>query len=143
MGTLLDLAKSLETKLSKIEQRNSARVVKVATAILQDLVYVTPVDTSKALSNWQIGIKSPPSGVLPPYTPGARGSTRSASASEAIAEGIQRLSTKLPGETVYISNLTPYIGELDKGSSAQFAGGFKARARLIGSKVAREQTGAK
>lgn len=136
MGTLLGLADKLEKKLGALEQGNSVRAVKIASAVLRDLVTVTPVDTSEALSNWQIGIGSRPATNIPPYAAGRFGSTRALSAGEAISEGEQKLRAKKPGQTIYISNVTPYIGELDRGSSAQFAGGFTARARVVARRVA-------
>ena len=136
MAGLLDLARRLEGKLEKLEQSANTRVINAGIAVLRDLVGVTPVDTSKALSNWQVGLGQRPISAIPAYVTGVKGSTRATSAEQAIAQGTALLRSKKPGQTVYISNLTPYIKELDTGSSRQFAGGFKARARIVARKVA-------
>lgn len=138
MGNLLDLANRLEGKLNKLEQRNSDRVVQVAEAILTDLVFVTPVDTSEALSNWQVGVGERPSSRRGPYFPGKKGSTQGQSAEAALAVGLAKLRGKQPGETVYISNLTSYITDLNRGSSAQAPAGFVERAVLLGKNAVRK-----
>lgn len=135
MGTLLGLAQRLEKKIERIEEDANQRSIRVGIGILEDLVNVTPVDTSKALSNWQVGIGARPQRDIPAYVFGMFGSTREASASQAILRGTTALKSKKPGQTIYISNLTPYIGDLDRGSSRQFAGNFKARARLLARKL--------
>lgn len=137
MATLLDLAKRLEAKLERIEQNASDRAVAAAKAILQDLVYVTPVDTSTALSNWQIGLGAPSRVFLPPYVPGRRGSSYAQSAEAAFAAGVAELSRKLPGQTIYISNVTPYIGDLNRGTSRQAPAGFVERAIIVGRNAAK------
>lgn len=99
--------------------------------MVEELVYVTPVDTSQALSNWQVNLTSPAPDEIGPYYPGDRGSTRGASAREAIEQATQELAYKKPGQPIYLSNLVDYIKKLDEGSSSQFAGGFVPRALLV------------
>lgn len=100
-------------------------VVRDATAQgLRTFVEVMPVDTSEAISNTRIGIGGPPIGTRGPHFAGKRGSTRSASMQKAIDNGERTLRLKQEGQTVYLSNTAPHIGDLDRGSSAQFAGGF-------------------
>lgn len=126
----------------------NARADKVATvgneaakagteAMLEELVAVTPVDESTALSNWQIGVGAPVNEALPAWAVGSHGSTRGASAEATIDEGKALLSQKEPGEDVFLSNLTPYIVDLDSGSSTQFAGGFVSRALIVFSAAAK------
>lgn len=114
-----------------IETLGNTVAVEGTEAMLKELVSVTPVDTSEALSNWQIGIGSRPPAAIPPYFAGRRGSTRGASSAKAIAEGVSELSFKEPGQTVYLSNTAKHIVELDGGSSTQFAGGFVTRALIV------------
>lgn len=132
---------SLATKLEKLAPRaggSSAPANKVAAAILQDLVYATPVDTSKALSNWQVNLDQPPATDIPAYSVGTRGSTRQASAAQTLAAGASVLAARKPGQKIFISNLTPYIGKLDSGDGSPgqpHAVHFGARARLVARKV--------
>lgn len=100
-------------------------------AMLREMVVVTPVDESTALSNWQVNLNNPAADVLPAYTPGSKGSTAGASASQAINEGLQEIARKKPGQKIFLSNATPYIGDLDDGSSPQFSGGFIPRALIV------------
>lgn len=132
MGTLQSLANKLENMAKDLAEKASKRSIRMATNILQELVYTTPVDTSTALSGWQISLKEPPSTTQYTFFYGSKGSTQGVSASAAMAVGIATLEAKQPGETVYISNLTDYIGELNRGSSAQAPAGFVERAVMIG-----------
>lgn len=121
---LNDLAKSLEAKAKRIEVAASEVAVKVAAQLLDSLVWRTPVDTSAALSNWQISFDSPLGSFIQPYVPGYLGYTQSASASEAIATGLAKLKDKKPGQVIYIVNNTPYIRGLNAGTSKQAPAGF-------------------
>lgn len=132
MATLRDLANRIKQLDKKLTVDASKRAIAVADAVLADLIDVTPADVTTALSNWQIGINAPVSGpAIPAYVPGSLGYTITASSEKALAVGREKLATKKPGETIYISNVTEYIRELDRGSSRQFAGGFVARARIV------------
>jgi len=119
-----DRAKGLSTLASDI-------AVESTKAMLKELVEITPVDTSTALSNWQVNLGSPATNELPAAVPGSLGSTRRASANETIADGFDELQYKKPGQSIFLSNLTPYIGDLNDGTSRQFAGGFIPRALIV------------
>lgn len=136
--SLLALADRMEALAAKISAETSKTAVNVATAILRELVYVTPVDTSAALSNWQVGIGEPPRSELPPYYPGSKGSTRGSSAQAAFSEGVAEMARKKPGEKIYISNNSPYIRELNDGSSRQAPAGFVERAEIVGKNAAKQ-----
>lgn len=124
MANLADLAKSMNSKVATANKASSARAVKLAKAILQELLFVTPVDTSNAMSNWQIGVGQRPADTRFPYFFGSRGSTAGQSASAAYAVGEAQLENKKPGQTIFVSNIVDYIGELNRGSSPQAAAGF-------------------
>lgn len=132
--SLLDLATRLEKVAYDIDTLYSNLAVSVALTILGDLVYKTPVDTSQALSNWQVSLISPIplGGEIPAYHYGVGGWTRGASATEAIQAAKQVLSGKKPGDTIYLSNVLDYIVPLNQGSSRQQAAGFVERAVLLG-----------
>jgi len=99
--------------------------------MLEEMVDVTPVDESTALSNWQINLGNKAADELPAYTLGSKGSTRGASANQALAEGRAELQYKKPGQPIFLSNLVGYIGDLDDGTSRQFPGGFVPRALIV------------
>jgi hypothetical protein len=117
-------AKALDSLASDI-------AVEGTKAMLKEMVDVTPVDESTALSNWQIGIGSRVVSDRPAHVVGKYGSTRGPSADKTVAEGLEKLQYKKPGQPIFLSNLTPYIGDLDKGTSKQFAGGFVPRALIV------------
>ena len=135
MRTLLDLVKDLENSVKKIETSASNIASDVSMAVLEDLVFHTPVDTSNALSNWQLTINAPANNEIEPYYFGRKGSTQSMSQDAAIIAGIKALKSKKPGETIYISNNAPYIKDLDEGSSLQEPEGFVDRALIVGEDV--------
>jgi len=129
--TLLDLSKSLEKRALSFEAKFTANLNKIALQVLDDLIKVTPVDTSRALSNWRIGIGEPPSGFIEAYFEGSEGSTQMSSAKQAYEIGRFDVSLRKFGEPIYISNTAPYIVDLDRGNSTQFAGGFAERAKKL------------
>lgn len=132
---LLDLADSLEKKAAAIEESASKLAADVALTIVGDLAYKTPVDTSKALSNWIVTLNDPSTNKIPPHFPGVKGSTQRASAAETIAEAKRVLAQKKPGQAIFISNNQPYIRRLNDGYSKQQPAGFVQRAVLIGRKM--------
>lgn len=142
MKTLLDLAKRMDALPKKLAEANSERAKEVARAIHKDLVTVTPVDKSEALSNWVLTVDEPWSVPLPPYYEGEKGSTQSESIAAALQQGEQQLKLKEPGQPIFISNNAPHIRELNDGSSAQAPAGFVERSILYARKVS-ERVGIK
>jgi hypothetical protein len=118
-----------------IPQRANVVKVAAATAIVVDLIQVTPVDSSKALSNWQVGLGSKVQGTVDALQPGKKGSTHEAAIADAISLAYSILSRAKPGESIWISNNLPYIQRLDEGYSTQAPAGFVDRAVLIGRKT--------
>jgi hypothetical protein len=102
-----------------------------AEAIVKEWLEVMPVDTSTAISNTRIGLNSPPQGVLEAHVMGRKGSSKGASSARALDEALETLRMKQPGQDIYASNTAPYIGDLDRGTSQQFAGGFVPRALIV------------
>lgn len=133
--SLLDLANSLEQRAAKLDDEACRVAVYIAETIVADLAYKTPVDTSQALSNWQVSLGSPVDSKIPPYYPGEGGSTRNSSAQSTIDTAKNLLKQKRPGVTIYISNVLPYIRRLNDGYSKQAPAGFVERAVLIGRKT--------
>ena len=122
--SLSDLADNLDRRLGQLEQKASDLTVKVAVSLVTNLTALTPVDTSNALSNWQIGLGAPVDDTRRPYFVGMYGSTALASAQATIQTAKDILSGKKPGEVVFISNLVDYIVDLENGSSRQAPSGF-------------------
>lgn len=131
---LNDLAASMEARAKKIQTAASDAAVKVALGILNTLVFRTPVDTSRALSNWQVSTDAPIGSYIQAYSPGYLGYTQLASAQSAISVGTMNLEKKKPGQTIYIVNNTPYIRGLNSGSSKQAPAGFVEASVLIARK---------
>lgn len=132
--TLMDLAKRMYAIAAEIPAANSKLAVKVALTVVGDLSYKTPVDTSKALSNWVVTLGGPNVGIIPPNFPGIKGSSQGASAAEALAKAKAILANKKPGQSIFITNNLPYIRRLNDGYSRQAPAGFVERAVLIGRK---------
>ena len=133
-GSLLDLAVRMEKLADNIDKAASNTAVNVALAAIGDLAYKTPVDTSQALSNWQVSIGAPNLTTIKPHYPGMFGSTQKSSAAQTIMLAREILKTKKPGQPIYITNNLPYIKRLNNGYSGQAPAGFVERAVLIGRK---------
>lgn len=130
--SLLDLANDLDKKANLVETAASDLAVEIAMVVITDLANTTPVDTSKALSNWIVTLGSPTNQKVPAHFKGSRGSTKSASVAQTIANARDFLKKKKPGQTIYISNRQPYIKRLNEGYSGQAPAGFVQRAVLLG-----------
>lgn len=139
--SLLDLADFLNKKANEIAKAASDLATGTALTIVGDLAIKTPVDTSKAISNWQVALGNPPAGTISPHYPGSDGSTFSASAGETLAKAKLVLRTKKPGDSIYITNNLPYIKKLNDGSSKQEPAGFAERAILLGRKFRESRKG--
>lgn len=139
MGKSLSaFAKSMRQRAERLPHIASDVAKAGSIAIIRDWIQVIPVDTSEALSNTRIGLGGPPTGTFPAFFVGKKGSTRGASAERVIQEAITALAAKQPGQDIFVSNTARHIGELDRGSSIQFAGGFSARA-LIAFRIGAEE----
>lgn len=132
--TLADLAKKMNRAADRSEQVASELSKKFVFEIAFRLVYDTPVDTSTALSNWQVFLNNPAPDEIGAYSLGQRGSTAGASASAALREAQAELAHKRPGQVVYLSNVVDYIRRLNEGSSAQAPPGF-IEASVLGARL--------
>lgn len=98
------------------------RAVRMAfLAIDQAVVLATPVDTSRARSNWLPNLDAPASGQIAPYVAGEKGSSAAAS-SEAAMDAAKAVAKKYDGDRnreLHITNNLPYIAKLNEGSSTQ------------------------
>ncbi len=122
MGSLKDLAKTMD-RLAKVIPVNAKRNLKrTVLAIDQVLVVETPVDTGRARSNWIVG-SGPSTRVIDAYVPGEEASTGGANAAAALAQA-QAFLSATDVKVIYISNNLSYIQVLNGGSSAQAPAGF-------------------
>lgn len=130
MRTLRDLAAEMNALAIELPESGFGGVLIIAEQILRDLVEVTPVDTGAAISNWQVTLNAPAISPLPSYAPGVKGSTAGAVREAALEAGLAVLRARSGRETIYISNVLPYIRELNGGSSKQAPRFFVERAQL-------------
>lgn len=136
--TLFDLARNLRKRVKSFDVRSSEVSKAIALEVVKILVTTTPVDTSRALSNWQVRVGSPVNSAVKAIVPGELGSTRAQSAAGAIAKAEVFLAAKKPGEPIFISNVLDYIQDLDDGTISRQPSGFVDKALII----ARNRVGA-
>lgn len=129
---LTALSKWCSALPDRIEKAANKLAVGFVEAVDRDLVNHTPVDVTTAVSNWQASLNAPPAFDLPAIVPGEHGSTAGQSRPEAVAHVIRVAAEKDPGETIYLSNLAPYIIDLNNGTSKQEPAGFFQRGILVG-----------
>ena len=108
-------------------------------AIINHLARSTPVDTSEAVSNWQVTLGAPATGILPPYFEGEGGSTKSASAAAMLAanRAIIPKFYAVNGDVLFLTNNVRHLVFLNQGSSAQAPAGFVEAAVADGSAYVR------
>lgn len=131
MANLSDLANRLNKLANTIEAAPSKVAAEIALILVDELTDRTPVDTSKAISNWLVSLEDPVLVDLDAYFEGLQGSTFKASKNEVIAFAKSKLAAKTPGEEIFISNSAPYIRDLENGSSAQAPVGFTKQSAMI------------
>ncbi|QZA70460.1 minor tail protein [Erwinia phage AH03] len=135
MATLRDLSKRLRTLSKEIPKQVNQLKVDVALTIQADLAKETPVDTTKAVSNWKATRIAPFPNDVEPYFPGFYGYTAYKSIQASIADAEVNLKGTKPGETVFIVNNADYIKDLNEGSSKQAPAGFVEASIVKGRKL--------
>lgn len=138
MATLRALAARLNKLADNADTFADNAKARVALAIVKQLVSDTPVDTSRALSNWRVGTGSTPP-PIPPYITGSQGSSAAASAAQAIAAAETAIAANKSADVLVIFNAVPYIRRLNEGSSRQAPAGFIEKAVLAGRLAARRK----
>jgi hypothetical protein len=85
---------------------------------LDTMIDATPVDTTRAVSNWVVTHGSPPTSERPARVPGSvKGSGEAAAKTAMKVEGALRIKYFTLAIPMFISNLVPYIGVLEHGDS--------------------------
>ena len=122
-------------RVDKVE-RGAGKIVKdAAKAALEYAALNTRIDTSKLVSNWQVGIDAPAGGVLPAHFPGKKGSTGAASIATSISLGfaeIERFKITV-NRDLFLTNNTPYFRYVDDGQNAEAQ--RIAQARISGARL--------
>jgi len=114
-GSLRSLDRRLGAALLIINQKIEQFIAEVGVSIAEIIVPATPVLTGYARGNWQGSLRSPATQPISFLDP-----TGSAAVSR-----IRLVATSYSlGDTLYIVNNAPYIGELNRGSSRQAPAGF-------------------
>ena len=130
MATLKDLHRRMNRIADNIDDAVKEVRDDTAAYLVEELIDRTPVDTSKALSNWRVtvGAIMPD---IPALTVGSRGSTRAASAASALAAAQAAIRAADPKAVLVIFNSVKYIRALNGGSSSQAPAGFVEAAHLL------------
>lgn len=115
--SLANFADRMDVLAQRVVRRSNEGVKEVAAETVKNLINDTPKDTGQAAANWQVGINEMPS-FKPGYT----------DISGARASALAEIEKRKAGETVFISNPTPYIGLLNAGHSSQAPAMFVERA---------------
>lgn len=129
-------SKRLRLRADRFE-RGAERIVKnAARASLEIMVINTPIDTSRAVSNWIVTTDGPSSDYIEAYSPGSRGSTASLSVAEVLANGRNAIEGFRIGQDrdLFITNNTPYLRYIE-GSAITAMGQQAAKAALVGAKM--------
>ena len=130
---------NMRTRGAAVE-RNSGRLTReTANVIAGTVVTSTPADVGTAKSNWQAGVNNRPTGTIPAYSPGSKGSSAGINERAAIDRARTIIASYKPGNTVHLTNNLPYIGLLNDGYSAQAPAGFVERALLAGKEFLRRR----
>lgn len=104
--------KNVSKNFMKTVRTNSSKEIRENVfELFRRIILKTPVKTGTAQANWQINISRP--GKRKVKYSGNPGAAKT----QALNEGLEKLSTVQLGRTIYIFNNLPYIGELEHGSS--------------------------
>lgn len=126
----------LPAAMADLQRRIPLIVAEATNQVAEDIHFTaadnTPVDTTKALSNWRVGVGGAPGGVIGPQVPGLGGATKQASLAATVAEGKTEMEGRRVGIPIHISNNAPYIEGLNNGSISQQPGAFVQLAELAG-----------
>lgn len=139
-GGFLDFGDTVFRIAKRFEEETNRLVQGVITEVHKTAAEETPVETGKAISNWQVGIGKPPSDVREPHFPFPKGhgsgvpleARRTPNVQASISEAAPVIATRKSEQTGYVTNNLDYIGSLNDGSSRQAPSGFVEKAVLAG-----------
>ena len=116
MATPQVAAREIRKLAAEVETNANLAKQEVAETALRDLLANTPRLTGRARANWRIGINKRPA--------------RQVKASNDPSSGFGTIKSSKPGDIIYIVNRVPYIGKLNRGSSAKAPAAFLERALM-------------
>jgi hypothetical protein len=124
--TLRNLSKWARRFTPALEKAVNEKVKETVLDLQSELVRVTPVDTSQALSNWQVELHAKTPGSRPAFRVGMKGSTATYSRQQAMSKARGAVKSRKNGVPVFTSNELDYMEELNNppGKSRQAAPGF-------------------
>jgi len=118
MATPAKFALDMNLRAKEVE-RSVNRIVELAgREIAKEVIALTPVDTSLAISNWTGALGSPASGTRAAVSPGEFGSTADASGAATQAAVWSAILNRRTGQDLWISNNLPYVNDLNVGNIA-------------------------
>jgi len=129
-------SKRLRLRSDRFEKNAGGIVKDAAWASLSAMVADTPIDTSRAVSNWLVTRDGPSADFIPAHVPGKKGSTASLSVAETLAHGraeIEMFDIRRDRD-LFITNNTPYL-RFNQGSALTASGQRAARSALVGAKL--------
>lgn len=115
--------KQLADFQKKVEEAALEKFKDAITTVADEVATRTPIDTSRAKSNWQASVGSPATSEVP-FAAGSRGSTESQALATVRASAEQAAAQAKLGDKAFVTNRVPYIRQLNAGSSAQAAPNF-------------------
>jgi hypothetical protein len=115
MGTLKGLERDLDQVAARLTLAVGKIYEEIGGAVAERLVPATPVLTGFARGNWRPALNAPPTVPITFLDP------TGASTVAKIKAVAKRAG---PGDVLFITNLAPYIGALNAGSSPQASAGF-------------------
>lgn len=138
MGDLATLGKRLHEHVAARQKQVSDGNKSAAVFMVERLTADTPVDTSKAISNWVASLNFPARVELDAHFPSVFGFTALQSARIANAIAKEMIALKDVGETIIISNNASYIRKLNEDPEAtkQVEVGFVERIVEAGRQLA-------
>jgi hypothetical protein len=149
MADLNDLANFVDRMAVRIPVATNDLKKGVTRTILASLTQTTPADTGQAISNWQTSLDTPIETTRSAFSPSPKGrmingvwthavdpiETAHANAPPTYDEGVIIIDSAQPEQSIFISNILPYIKKLDQGSSKQAPEGFIDQAFLLAKSV--------
>jgi len=123
MSSLAVFNRQLDAFNKKVEQVALDKIKAAIIAVVDEVVLRTPIDTSRARTNWQTIIGGPATAEVP-FVMGSHGSTASQAYQRAMASATNAAKSVRLGNRVWVANCTPYIRKLNAGSSAQAPANF-------------------
>lgn len=123
MSSLAEFNRQLNAFQKRVEMAALEKLKQAILAVVDEVVSRTPIDTSRARTNWQTTIGSPAAAEVP-FTMGTKGSTASQAYQQAMASATAAAKSIKLGNRAYVTNCVPYIRDLNDGTSRQAGPNF-------------------